>query len=81
VVRGISSLGHQLNLYINEQDTRDLEKAVGCLGECHFIHSRASIPSPRVVDSLLFREAGVRWLFLYIVRKTDLESVKLRARA
>ena len=71
-------MGKQLRFYLTPADT---ELAEGRIRECDslcVLHSRSSQPHPRVCSNLDVREDGKRWLFLYLVRETDLGQVVLK---
>lgn len=68
-------MGHQVNFYATPADIAELERSIGRMEPMVIVHSRSPTAEPRVVSSLNVTEEGQRWLFYFLVRKTDLVHV------
>lgn len=69
-------MGHQVNFYLDPNDTADIEKELRGIEPLVILHSRSTTSKPRAVGSLSFEENNQPWLFFYLVRPTELSSVK-----
>lgn len=71
-------MGHQVNFYLDQDDTKKIESVLRSIGPLLVLHSRSGQPEPRVVDCLLHDEDSRSWLFYHLVRPEDLDGVNLR---
>jgi hypothetical protein len=67
-------MGHQVNFYLDPDDTAQLQSLIGSVEPCLFLHSRSLAPAPRIVSSVCHEEGGKRWLFYDLVRTQDVDA-------
>ena len=70
-------MGHQATFYLTPNDTMALERLLKEWSPLTIIHSRSSTPEPRIVPSLLTEDEGKRWLYYYLVRPNEVQSVEM----
>lgn len=68
-------MGHQVNFYLDSEDTNALEQRLKSIEPFLVLHSRSPSATPLVLDSLNATENGKPWLFFYLVRPDDLKEV------
>jgi hypothetical protein len=71
-------MGHQLYFFAGPNDLLALEARVKGVDHSPILHQRSFAPTPRVLESTVFKENGKQWLYFYLIRSEDLASVKLR---
>ncbi len=71
-------MGKQINFYLAPNDIRDLEQRISKSEPIIFLHDRSPKEFPRIVNSLQDEENGHRWLFYYLVRKSDLSKILMK---
>ena len=69
-------MGHQINFFLGPNDHAALEMRLREAGELVVLRSRSPTPEPHQVDTTNFTEDGRQWLFLYLVRPSDLSAVR-----
>jgi hypothetical protein len=73
-----AAMGHQVNFYLDPFDTLSLEQTIRTVEPLLVLHSRSPRSEPRVVESASIEEDGQPWLFAFLVRREDLQSVVTR---
>ncbi len=68
-------MGHQVNFYLNPNDTVAVEKVLRELAPLCILHSRSSTSEPHIVDTVNIEENGQPWLYLFLIRTDDLERL------
>ena len=68
-------MGHQVNFYVAPDDIDQIESEIRKLEPLLVVHSRSSTPTPRTLSNLRLEEAGLTWLFYFLVRESDVNSV------
>lgn len=71
-------MGHQINFFLGPNDHAELEMRLREAGELVVLRNRSLTPEPHPVDTTNFTEDGKQWLFLYLVRPSDLSAVRTR---
>jgi hypothetical protein len=70
-------MGHQVRIFINDNDSFAIEDKIRKLEPMAVLHSRSDTNTPRTLPSLRFWQDGRRWLYFYLVRVPDLSHVRL----
>lgn len=68
----------QVNFYVTPEDTSLLEDKLRHIDSLVVLHSRSSNSKPHELDSLDYVENGQQWLYFYLVRQDDFDSVIMR---
>jgi len=68
-------MSHQVNFYLLPEDLSEVEERLYELGPYVILRDRSSTSKPKVVDTLNLREEGRQWLYLYLARPEDVDSV------
>ena len=71
-------MGHQINFFLGPNDLLELEARLKKVDAPVVLHSRSPTRKPRVLDTMNFTEDGKQWLFLYLVRSQDLNSLRIK---
>jgi hypothetical protein len=78
-LKRFATVGHQINCYIDHNDTSAIVRSILDARDCLIVHERSPVPRPGVVNTLLLAEGGTPWLSLSLVRREDLEAVRLNS--
>lgn len=68
-------MGKQVRYFLTPEDTVELEAELRTIEPLVVLHRRSSIMLPRVLEHLDFEENGNPWLFFYLARPDDLDSI------
>lgn len=71
-------MGKQVNFYLLPADIAILEEKIRDIDSLVVLHSRSNISKPRELANLELLEEGQHWLYFYLVRPEDLDSVQMR---
>jgi hypothetical protein len=71
-------MSHQINFFLTPCDISSLENWLRNLCDLRILHSRASDPAPRVVESLNLSGDDKRWPYLGLTRPDLLDQVVTR---
>jgi len=70
--------GHQVNFYLDADDTRQVETIARSIGPVVLIHDRSCQPLPRVLDSLFHFDGEQQLFFYYLVQPEFLDAVLMQ---
>jgi hypothetical protein len=71
-------MSKQVNFYVTPEDTTLLEDSLRDIESFVVLHSRSDSSKPRILANLDYIENGQQWLYLFLVRPDDLDSVSMR---
>lgn len=71
-------MGKQISFYLTPADTFKLEFKLREIEPFHVLHSRSDAAKARVLDNLNYAEHGQQWLYFFLVRRDDVDSVVMR---
>jgi hypothetical protein len=72
-------MGRQINFYMLADDLSEFEEAIRSKESVLFVKDRLSAPEIQALDTLTIPEMGTTPLFLYLVRKEDVEKVVIKS--
>ena len=70
-------MGHQVNFFLDIDDTMRVEALARSIAPLVVLHSRSGQAAPRVVENVLLDEHGRRWLSYYLVQPECLGDVRM----
>jgi hypothetical protein len=75
----VVTMGRQINFYMLADDLSEFEEAIRSKESVLFVKDRLSAPEIQALDTLTIPEMGTTPLFLYLVRKEDVEKVVIKS--
>jgi len=70
-------MSRQIEIYLTPNDIEILEQLLMEIEPLHVLHSRSPTSSVRILEGLNFSENGHRWLFFGLIRRRDVENIKM----
>lgn len=71
-------MSHQINFYLTPSDVEALEIKLGNAEQYVVLHSRSKTNHPFALNRLDYVEGDKSWLYFYLVRPEDVNSVVMR---